>query len=58
MGLPCPNLGYGGYQPHGETEHVSVEKMRLAAEILLKITESFVSEPPPMPESMIHAPIN
>jgi tripeptide aminopeptidase len=58
MGLPCPNLGYGGYQPHGETEHVSVEKMRLAAEILLKITESFVSEPPPMPESMIHTPIN
>ena len=47
MGLPCPNLGYGGYQPHGETEYVSVEKMRLVTEILIGIASSFVTEPPP-----------
>ena len=25
MGLPCPNLGTGGYGFHGPFEHISVE---------------------------------
>ena len=27
MGLPCPNLGTGGYAFHGPCEHITVEGM-------------------------------
>ena len=37
MGLPCPNLGTGGYAFHGPFEHISVEGMDKAVEILLGI---------------------
>ncbi len=37
MGLPCPNLGTGGYAFHGPYEHVTVEGMEKATEILEKI---------------------
>ena len=37
MGLPCPNLGTGGYGFHGPFEHISVEGMETAAKILLEI---------------------
>ena len=33
-GLPCPNLGTGGYAFHGPYEHVVVEQMDQAVEIL------------------------
>ncbi len=37
MGLPCPNLGTGGYAYHGPYEHITVEGMDLASEIILGI---------------------
>ena len=37
MGLPCPNLGTGGYGFHGPYEHISVEAMRTVVDILISI---------------------
>lgn len=37
MGLPCPNLGTGGYGFHGPFEHISVEGMETAVQIILEI---------------------
>ena len=37
MGLPCPNLGTGGYGFHGPFEHISVEGMQTAVRILKHI---------------------
>ena len=37
MGLPCPNLGTGGYGFHGPYEHISVEAMRTVVDILIAI---------------------
>ena len=34
MGLPCPNLGTGGYAFHGPYEHISVTSMQKVVEIL------------------------
>ncbi len=34
MGLPCPNLGTGGYAFHGPYEHITVEGMDASVEIL------------------------
>ena len=34
MGLPCPNLGTGGYGFHGPYEHISVEAMETVVRIL------------------------
>jgi tripeptide aminopeptidase len=39
MGLPCPNVGTGGYNWHGESECISVEGMDKAVEILLHLVE-------------------
>ena len=39
MGLPCPNLGTGGYGFHGPYEHISVEGMRTAIEIVKNIVK-------------------
>ncbi len=36
-GLLCPNIGTGGYCCHGPYEHISVENMDLAVEIILNI---------------------
>lgn len=41
MGLPCPNLGTGGYAFHGPFEHVTAEGMEKACEILVNITEIY-----------------
>lgn len=38
MGLPCPNIGTGGNAYHGPYEHVTVEGMEKAVEVLLTIT--------------------
>ncbi|MBQ7170919.1 MAG: peptidase T [Clostridia bacterium] len=40
MGLPCPNLGTGGYAFHGPYEHTTVEGMDLAAAILSHIVRA------------------
>lgn len=37
MGLPCPNLGTGGYGFHGPYEHISVEGMETAVRIIKAI---------------------
>ncbi len=39
-GLPCPNLGTGGYAYHGPFEHITVEGMDKAVEILLNIARA------------------
>ena len=40
MGLPCPNLGTGGYAFHGPKEHVTVEGMELAVKIIKEIIKN------------------
>ncbi|MCM1284416.1 MAG: peptidase T [Muribaculaceae bacterium] len=40
MGLPCPNLGTGGYAFHGPYEHISVEGMETAVRIIRQIMAS------------------
>ncbi|MBQ4382285.1 MAG: peptidase T [Oscillospiraceae bacterium] len=37
MGLPCPNLGTGGFNFHGKAECTTVERMDKCTEILLNI---------------------
>lgn len=37
MGLPCPNLGTGGYAFHGPLEHITVQGMDNAVKIILNI---------------------
>lgn len=41
MGLPCPNLGTGGYAGHGPYEHITVEGMEKCVEILLNIVKIY-----------------
>ena len=36
-GLPCPNVGTGGYAFHGPFEHITAENMDTAVEILVNI---------------------
>ena len=44
MGLPCPNLGTGGFNYHGTAECITVERMDKATEILLHIVELFAAK--------------
>jgi tripeptide aminopeptidase len=37
MGLPCPNLGTGGFGFHGPYEHITVEAMERVVDILVNI---------------------
>lgn len=39
MGLPCPNLGTGGYGFHGPFEHISVEGMDTAVSLIKEIVK-------------------
>ena len=39
MGLPCPNLGTGGFGFHGPYEHVTAEGMEFCVQMMLKIVE-------------------
>lgn len=41
MGLPCPNLGTGGYDFHGPYEHISIDAM----ERVVKILKEIISNP-------------
>ncbi len=43
MGLPCPNLGVGGYGFHGPYEHVTAEGMELCVRVLLGIVEKYAA---------------
>ena len=39
MGLPCPNLGTGGYGFHGPFEHISVEGMDTSVSVIKEIVK-------------------
>ena len=41
MGLPCPNLGTGGYAFHGPFEHITVEGMEKQVDILTEIVKIY-----------------
>lgn len=41
MGLPCPNLGTGGFNFHGLLECITAEKMDQSVEILLNLVEIY-----------------
>lgn len=41
MGLPCPNLGTGGYAFHGPYEHITAEGMDTAVQIVLGIIRKY-----------------
>lgn len=40
-GLPCPNLGTGGYAFHGPYEHITVEGMDKAVNVVLEIIKLY-----------------
>lgn len=42
MGLPCPNLGTGGYNYHGPYEYASIQEMDLAVEVIKKLIQKFL----------------
>lgn len=39
QGLPCPNLGTGGYNAHGKYEYVSIHAMKKCVELLIEIAK-------------------
>lgn len=41
MGLPCPNLGTGGYAFHGPYEHITAEGMDTAVKVVLELIRLF-----------------
>ena len=41
MGLPCPNLGTGGYAFHGPYEHITVEGMELAVRMMIELVKIY-----------------
>lgn len=41
MGLPCPNLGTGGYAFHGPYEHVTAEGMDTCVDIMMNIVKRY-----------------
>ncbi|MBR4341933.1 MAG: peptidase T [Lachnospiraceae bacterium] len=43
-GLPCPNLGLGGYAYHGPFEHITAEGMDFVVRILLRIIKSYAKK--------------
>ena len=40
-GLPCPNLGTGGFNFHGNFECITVERMDRAVQVILNIIEQY-----------------
>lgn len=41
MGLPCPNIGTGGFACHGPYEHITVEGMDIIVNTLLEIVKIY-----------------
>lgn len=41
MGLPCPNLGTGGYAFHGPYEHVTAEGMEKSVNLIIGIIKEY-----------------
>ncbi len=44
MGLPCPNLGTGGFAYHGEYEHITAEGMDMATKIIVEIIKIYAED--------------
>lgn len=44
MGLPCPNLGTGGYAYHGEFEHITAEGMDICTKIIVEILKRYANQ--------------
>lgn len=44
MGLPCPNLGTGGFNYHGPYEYCSLTMMEKQVEILLHILKILLNK--------------
>ena len=44
MGLPCPNLGTGGFAFHGEFEHITVEGMDICTNIIIEILKRYAHQ--------------
>jgi len=42
MGLPCPNLGTGGYGFHGPYEHITAEGMDKVVDMLVELVQLFI----------------
>ncbi|WP_288514221.1 peptidase T [uncultured Victivallis sp.] len=42
--LPCPNLGTGGYNFHGECEFASVQEMESSVQVILNIIKAFAGK--------------
>ncbi|MBQ8803616.1 MAG: peptidase T [Tyzzerella sp.] len=43
QGLPCPNLGTGGYAFHGPYEHITVEGMDFATDMIMEIISLYAA---------------
>lgn len=41
MGLPCPNLGTGGYAFHGPYEHITVEGMDKSVNVIIELIKLY-----------------
>ena len=46
-GLPCPNLGTGGFAFHGPYEHITVQRMDRATDVLLGVSEQYARRDTP-----------
>ena len=44
MGLPCPNLGTGGFNFHGPCEYITAEKMDQSVQIILNIISIYAEK--------------
>ncbi len=44
MGLPCPNLGTGGYAFHGPFEHITTQGMDIATDILVHLVRRYAAQ--------------
>ena len=43
MGIPCPNLGTGGYAFHGPYEHITAEGMDACVGIIMGLVAAYAS---------------
>ena len=43
-GLPCPNLGTGGHAYHGPYEHVTVESMEKAVDMITELVKIYSTQ--------------
>lgn len=41
QGLPCPNLGTGGFAAHGPYEHITAEGLDLASEMIVELIKLY-----------------